>query len=252
MLPGMIRLSGVTKEYGGRFGLPSGCAVRALDGVSMEVPPGTALGVIGLNGAGKSTLLRVLLGYVRPTAGEAEIRRLAPRAYVERHGIAYVPERVAIPAQWTVRGALTAYAMLGDLGDDARERVEAALRRLGLEQLAERRVGQLSKGNVQRLAIAQALLGDRELMVLDEPTDGLDPVWIAELRRIVAEWRAADPTRVLVFASHNLPEVERIADRVVLLHEGRVLEELEPRSGAHPDLESAFLREVGAGAGGTA
>jgi ABC-2 type transport system ATP-binding protein len=246
----MIRLTEITKEYGGGP-WARGRVVRALAGVSLEVAPGTALGVIGLNGAGKSTLLRLLLGYVRPTAGEASIRDLPPREYAERHGIAYVPERVAIPGQWTVRGALMAYAMLGDL-EDAPDRVDAALRRLGMEELADRKVGRLSKGNLQRLAIAQALLGDRELMVLDEPTDGLDPVWIAELRRIVADWRAADPTRTLIVASHNLPEVERIADRVVVLHEGRVREALELGSGAHPGLEEFFLRTVGAGTGGAA
>jgi ABC-2 type transport system ATP-binding protein len=236
----MIRLSGVSKRYGGLLG----GGVLALDGVDLRVDPGSALGVIGLNGAGKSTLLRLLLGYVRPSGGEARIRDLPPREYVERHGIAYVPERVAIPGQWTVREALTAYAMLGDLGDDAAERVDAAMRRLGLEDLAERRVGRLSKGNVQRLAIAQALLGDRELMVLDEPTDGLDPVWIAELREIVGEWRAADPTRVLIVASHNLPEVQRVADQVLVLHRGRVLTRLDLDPGAHVDLEQIFLHLV--------
>jgi ABC-2 type transport system ATP-binding protein len=140
-----------------------------------------------------------------------------------------------------VRGALRAYAMLSDLEEDAWDRVEAAIRRLGLEALAERRVGRLSKGNVQRVAIAQALLGDRKLMVLDEATDGLDTVWIAELRGIVAEWRAADPERVVVLASHNLPEVERLADAVLVLHGGRVQERIET-SGAERGLEAHFLR----------
>ena len=109
----MIRIEEVVKEYRGPFGGAFARPVRALDGVSLEVAPGSALGLIGLNGAGKSTLLRVLLGYVRPTAGTAAIDGLAPREYAERHGVAYVPERVAIPGQWTVRGALEAYAALG-------------------------------------------------------------------------------------------------------------------------------------------
>jgi ABC-type multidrug transport system ATPase subunit len=141
---------------------------------------------------------------------------------------------------------MEAYAMLGDAGVDAAERVEAALARLGLSSLAERRVGTLSKGNLQRVAIAHTLLAERKLMVLDEPTDGLDPVWIAELRKILATWRAADPERVLVVASHNLPEVERLTDRVVVLHEGRVREEIPlgaERRGA-PSLEDRFLRLV--------
>lgn len=233
----MIRLHDVVKDYGAPF-RPR---VRALDGVSLEVAEGSALGIVGLNGAGKSTLLRVLLGYVRPTSGTAEIDGLPPRRYAERHGVSYVPERVAVPGRWTVRGALRAYAMLGDLGADAWGRVEAAMRRLGLEALADRPVRGLSKGNLQRLAIAQALLGDRRLMILDEPTDGLDPVWIAELREIVGEWRRAEPGRVVVVASHNLPEVERIAGRALVLHQGRIRREIDLTAPGRPSLEEEFL-----------
>ena len=234
----MIQLTDLIKDYRSPLRRP----VRALDGVTLSVAPGTALGIIGVNGAGKSTLLRTLLGYARPTSGEARIAGLAPRAYAERHGIGYVPERVAIPRRWTVRGALRAYAMLGDLGDDARERVDAAIARLGLGELEDRPVGALSKGNLQRLAIAQTLLADRKLMVLDEPTDGLDPLWIAELRRIVAEWRAADPERVLIIASHNLAEVERTTDRALVLHAGRIREDLPLGTAGAPSLEERFLR----------
>lgn len=237
----MIDLTDVEKEYRPAAGLVRGRGVLALAGISLVARRGEALGVIGLNGAGKSTLLRLLLGYVRPTAGEARVGGLPPRAYVERHGIAYLPEHVRIPGRWTVRGALTAYAMLSDLGDDAPERVQRALERLGLAAMADRKVGHLSKGNVQRLGIAQTLLADRELMVLDEPTDGLDPVWTAELRSIVREWRAADPGRILVIASHNLGEVERIADRVLVLHAGTVKDDFVLQSGGEVRLEDRFL-----------
>lgn len=237
----MIRLDEVVKEYRAPFGGAFSRPVRALDGVSLEVAPGSALGLIGLNGAGKSTLLRVLLGYVRPTAGRAEIEGAPPRDYAERHGVAYVPERVAIPGQWTVRGALEAYAALGGLGADSGDRVASAMARLGLDELADRRVRALSKGNLQRLAIAQALLGDRRLMVLDEPTDGLDPVWIAELRAIVAEWRAADPARVVLVASHNLPEIERLTERALVLHRGRVRDTVEVDGARVGALEERFL-----------
>jgi ABC-2 type transport system ATP-binding protein len=232
----MIHLESVVKDYG---------RVRALDGVTLDVAPGSALGVVGLNGAGKSTLLRLLLGYVNASSGAARIDGLPPRQYAQRHGVAYVPERVAIPRGWTVRVALTAYAMLDGLGREATERVESAIDRLGLLPLADRRAGALSKGNLQRLAIAQMLLSPRRLMVLDEPTDGLDPVWVAELRKIVAEWRAADAERVLVVASHNLPEVERLADRVVVLHDGRVRALIEREEMGGPGwLEERFLRLV--------
>lgn len=246
-LPGyssrMIRFDRVVKEYrgaGGAFARP----VRALDGVSLMVQPGESVGLVGLNGAGKSTLLRVLLGYARPTSGEVEVGGSSPRAYVQEHGVSYVPERVAIPGRWTARGALEAYAALGGVGADTAERIEQALRRLGLEPLADRRVAALSKGNVQRLAIAQAILADRRLMVLDEPTDGLDPVWIARLRDIVAGWRAGDPDRSVIIASHNLAEVERLADRVLFIHRGRIREELTLRN-SRGSLERRFLEMVG-------
>lgn len=238
----MIELDEVTKSY--RTGaLGMGGRIRALDGVTLQIEPGTACGIIGLNGAGKSTLLRLLMGYLRPTTGRVLIEGVAPRSYVQRTGVAYVAERISIPRGWTVRGALRAYAMLGNLGEDAFDRVELAIERLGLSPLAERKVGALSKGNLQRLGIAQAILADRRLMILDEPTDGLDPVWIFELRQILSDWMADDPTRVLLLTSHNLHEVERLSNRVVLLHNGRIAGELTPgKDGV--DLEEAFLARV--------
>ncbi|HEU0053838.1 MAG TPA: ABC transporter ATP-binding protein, partial [Longimicrobium sp.] len=184
---------------------------------------------VGPNGAGKSTLIRLLLGYLRPTAGRVTIGGAAPRAYIERHGVAYVPDTVAIPPTWTVEGALRAYAALGEV-DDADARVERVMETTGLAELAGRRVAALSKGSLQRLALAQALLGERKVMVLDEPATGLDPEWIVRLRTIVAEWRAADRERVVVMASHDLDEVERMTDRVAVLAAGKVREVIDLRA----------------------
>lgn len=225
----MIHMDGVTREYGGWASRARGRRVRALDGVSLTVPPGTALGIVGPNGAGKSTLIRVLLGYLRPTSGNVTLGGLPPRRYVERFGVGYIPEEVAIPPRWTVRGALEAYAALGDL-PNAHMRIDAVLGEMGIEGLAQRRVGALSKGNRQRLAIAQALLGDRKLLIADEPLDGLDPHWVARFRTLVAEWRAADPERILVMVSHNLHEIERVTDRVAFLIDGVVRETVDPRA----------------------
>lgn len=229
----MIQVTDVVREFGGPLARLRGDRVRALDGVSMHVPPGTAVGIVGPNGAGKSTLIRLLLGYLHPTGGGVEVGGLLPRDYAERHGVAYVPDRVEIPRGWTVRGALEAFAALGDV-PRAHERIDREMARLGLAELAHRRVAALSKGNLQRLALAQALLGDRKVMILDEATDGLDPEWVARVREIVAAWRAADPERVLLFASHDLEEVERVADRVVVLQAGRVREEIDLRQGHGP------------------
>jgi ABC-2 type transport system ATP-binding protein len=222
----MIRLQKVVKEYGGPLARLRGERVRALDGVTLHVPPGAAVGLVGPNGAGKSTLIRLLLGYIGPTAGGVQVGGMLPRDYAERRGVAYVPDRVSLPPAWTVRGALQAFAALGEV-DGPSERIQKVLRKLGLAEIAGRRVSALSKGNLQRLAIAQALLGDRKVMVMDEGTDGLDPEWVARVREMLTEWRRADPERVLIFASHDLDEVERVADRAVILSEGRVREVVE-------------------------
>ncbi|MBW3571812.1 MAG: ABC transporter ATP-binding protein [Gemmatimonadetes bacterium] len=224
----MIRLEKVVKEYGGPLARLRGERVRALDGVTLQVPAGAAVGLVGPNGAGKSTLIRLLLGYLGPTRGGVQVGGMLPRDYAERRGVAYVPERVSLPPAWTVGGALHAFAALGEV-DRPAERIQRVLRKLGLAEIAGRRVAALSKGNLQRLAIAQALLADRKVMVMDEGTDGLDPEWVARVREMLDEWRHADPERVLVYASHDLDEVERVADQAVVLSEGRVREVVELR-----------------------
>ncbi|HYW13060.1 MAG TPA: ABC transporter ATP-binding protein [Longimicrobium sp.] len=229
----MIRIKDVVKDFGGPLARLRGERVRALDGVSLEVLPGAAVGLVGPNGAGKSTLIRLLLGYLTPSGGGVQVGGMLPRDYAERHGIAYVPDRVSLPSSWTVRGTLQAFAALGEV-DKPAERTERVMRRLGLTEVEGRRVAALSKGNLQRLALAQALLADRKVMVLDEATDGLDPEWVARVRDMLAEWRRADPERVLVYASHDLEEVERVAEQAVVLSEGRVRETLDLRGGGGP------------------
>lgn len=214
----MIRFSHVRCVYRRLLARP----VTALEDLTYELRAPDVVGVVGLNGAGKSTLLRLLLGYVRPEAGEVRIDGLTPRRYVEAEGVAYLPERVAIPERWTVDRALTAYAMLADAGTDALERVRRVRDRFGLAGVSDRKVGALSKGNLQRLGLAQALLHERRLMVLDEPTDGLDPLWRMRFLELMEEWRSGDPARVLIVASHDLALLERLCTRVLLLSDGRL------------------------------
>ena len=242
----MIALANVTHRYPARW--RPGTGTVALDDLTCSIDAGSIVGLIGVNGAGKTTLLRILLGYLNPTAGEVRIGGLRPRQFVERFGIAYVPERVAIPHRWTVEGAMQGYAMLGNLEAPVDERIDTTLRRLGLNEIRRRRVGALSKGNMQRLAIAQAILCERQVMILDEPSDSLDPLWTSELREIVQSWRnAGDTPGTVILASHDLSLVERIADRVIVLHEGRILADMvdygreERRRGS---LEESFLRLV--------
>ena len=225
----MIRFAEVVKEFSSPLARAQGGRVLALDGVTLDVPPGTTMGIVGPNGAGKSTLIRLLLGYIRPTRGVVQVHGMAPRAFAERFGVAYVSELVAIPPGWTVRGALQTYAALGEV-EHARDRVAEVMKRMEITEVADRRVAYLSKGNLQRVAMAQALLAPRRVMVLDEPTSGLDPEWIVRLRALVADWRAEDPARTVLIASHNLDELERTADRVAVLASGRVREVLDLRA----------------------
>jgi len=214
----MIRFADVSKTY---RPLLSRREVRAVDGFSLEVAAGEVLGIAGPNGAGKSTLLSLALGFLRPTAGQVMIDGVTPAAFVRRNGIAYLSELVTIPPWWTVRGALRRYATLtGVPGPAVAERVEAVIDRLGIDEHRRKQVKQLSKGNLQRLGLAQTLLSDSPVVILDEPTHGLDPLWTQRFRDIVGELRR--PDRAVVIASHNLDELERLADRVAILDRGRL------------------------------
>jgi len=224
---GMIKIQNLSKTY---RSLVTRRSVAALDDVSFTVAPGEVIGIAGPNGAGKSTLISLLLGFLHPTAGTTRIGGLAPRAYVERYGVAYLAELVAIPPKWTVQSTLERMASLGGVPTtERRMRVELLLERLDLSSQRAKQVYQLSKGNRQRLGLAQALITDRDLVVLDEPTYGLDPVWTQRFRELVQELRR--PTRTMLIASHNLDELERLADRVLILHRGRVERVFGPGNG---------------------
>ena len=214
----MITLREVTREYRSLLGR----TVRAVDDVSLDVTAGEVLGIAGPNGAGKTTLLAILLGFLRPTSGALRIDGLEPRAFVEAHGVAYVPELMALPTHWTVDEALRRLATLADVpAAELRGAVDRVVGALAIGEHRGKRLKALSKGNFQRVGIAQALLhDDMRLVVFDEPTHGLDPVWTARFREIVDAMRR--PDRVIVVASHNLDELERVCDRVAIVDRGRI------------------------------
>jgi ABC-type multidrug transport system ATPase subunit len=163
----------------------------------------------------------MLLGYLHPTTGTVEIDGLPARNYVERHGIGYLSELMAINPRWRADTALVRFATLAGIPESrVATRVDEAIALLGLEEHREKKVKALSKGNLQRLGLAQALLREERILVLDEPTHGLDPVWTQKFRDIVGELRR--PDRTIVIASHNLDELQRIADRVGIIDHGRL------------------------------
>ncbi len=200
--------------------------ITALDAVTVELGAGEVVGIAGPNGAGKSTMISLLLGFLHPTTGTVAIQGQKPRHYIERQGVGYLPELVNLPPRWGVAEAVTRCAVLAGLpSGEIAARSGDVLQELGLEEHAGKQLRQLSKGNLQRVGLAQALVGQKQILVLDEPTHGLDPLWTQRFRDIVARNRAAD--RLLVVASHNLDELERLADRVLILNRGRVEQVIE-------------------------
>jgi len=222
----MIEFSNVSKRFTiqprpGR----RAAVVEALRSVTFELAAGTATGVIGPNGAGKSTLFGLLLGFLRPSDGEVRIAGEHARVYLRRHGASYLPERFSLPGEWSVREALDALARLERLGPARRTQVDQVIERTGLGEYAGRRIRGLSRGTLQRVGIAQALLAGHDLVVLDEPTEGLDPVWRIRLRELLAELRGEG--RTMLIASHDLHEVERAVDRALLLEDGELRDIIE-------------------------
>lgn len=236
----MIELSEVSKTYGRPARVGRGPQTAALRDVSLSLAPGGIIGVVGPNGAGKTTLFGLLLGFLEATSGELSIGDLDPRSYVRRHGASYLPERFQLPGAWTVRSALDALLRLGNAEAD----VDAVLSDWQLTEFADAPAATLSRGTLQRLGIAQALAAPRALVVLDEPTEGLDPVWRVRFRERLAALRA--PDRVVLLASHDLAEVERVADRAVVLRDGAVHEIVELRGRADSAEPRAFVLQLAA------
>lgn len=239
----MIEFRGVGKSYRSF----TGRTVRAVDDFSLQIPPGEVLGIAGPNGAGKSTLISLLLGYLRPTDGEVRVHGQQPRRYVETHGVGYLSELMAIKPRWGANETLHRFATLAGVPrHEVGPRVDTAIARLGLEEHRGKKVKALSKGNLQRLGLAQALLRDERILILDEPTHGLDPVWTTRFRDIVEELRR--PDRVIVIASHNLDELQRLADRVAIIDHGRLQRIVQTGHAAASASAAVYHLVVGAGA----
>jgi ABC-2 type transport system ATP-binding protein len=214
-----IAARGVFKTYGAAWGRRGR---QALAGLTLDVPRGSAFGLIGVNGAGKTTFVKALLGVVSTTAGELSVLGGTPRDVSVRARIGYVPERLALPAALGAGAYLHSVARLKGLGR-ADDEIARQLARVGLAAEVRERIGRFSKGMRQRLALAAALLGAPELLILDEPTDGVDPLGRAEIRRVLAEERARGAT--LLLNSHLLSETERSCDRIAILSGGRIVRE---------------------------
>ena len=214
-----VRAEFVSKTY--RAPLRPGRTVEALRGVSFGIEPGEVFALLGPNRAGKTTLLKILLGLCRPSGGRVSRlgRPLSERSTLARVG--YMHENQAFPRYLTAATLLEFYGELSGISPSVlRTRVPALLERVGLADRAREPIARFSKGMVQRLALAQAVLAEPELLVLDEPMEGLDLSARLLLQEIVAEQRDAGKTVLIV--SHALGEVAQVCDRVAVLVEGRL------------------------------
>jgi gliding motility-associated transport system ATP-binding protein len=217
----------LTKRYGRRLGV---------DDVSFEASAGEVLGLLGPNGSGKTTILRILTGYLQASSGRASVAGfdIVEQGWEARRRIGYVPEDVPLYVSMRVDEFLAFMGRLKGLDDQALSRaVEASCARLALDAVRRVAIGKLSRGYRQRVMIAQALLNDPEVLILDEPTNGLDPRQIIEVRELI---RSLSARHTILVTSHILTEIERVATRVAILLNGRLLSMQSLEQGKSPRL----------------
>ena len=196
--------------------------VRAISDVTLRVEPGEIFGLLGPNGAGKTTTLKVLLGLVRRSSGDAEVLGRPTGDTRAKRRLGYLPESPYFYDYLTGRELVTFMGRLFGLGRAAgRRRADELLERVGLTHAADLALRRYSKGMLQRVGIAQALINDPELVILDEPLTGLDPLGRKDLRELIAELR--DQGKTVVLSSHILSDVELLADRVAIIVKGRTV-----------------------------
>ena len=215
----MIRVNDLTKDYGSR---------RALHGLTFETQQGEVVGFLGPNGAGKTTTMRILTAYMPPTSGEATVAGydVVTESLEVRKRVGYLPETVPLYTDMVVSDYLKFMADLRHL-PDANERVGEALEMVGMTDRAGGYIGNLSKGMRQRIGLAQALIHRPEVLILDEPTIGLDPGQVVEVRKMIRE---IGKERTVLLSTHILSEAQQTCDRVLIINKGRIVVEDTPEN----------------------
>lgn len=230
----MIEVSHLTKQYGNHL---------AVDDVSFTVADGQICGLLGPNGAGKSTIMNILTGYLSATSGQVTVagHSLPEEADAAKACVGYLPEQPPLYPEMTVQEYLTFAAELkGVKKAERKEQVCRAARRTGLETVLPRLIRSLSKGYKQRVGIAQALLGSPRLIILDEPTVGLDPAQVIEIRKLIRELGRA---HTVILSSHILSEVQAVCQQILILSKGHLAAagSLEELAADGKSLEEVFL-----------
>lgn len=234
----MIEVSHLTKKYGHRL---------AVEDVSFAVADGGICGLLGPNGAGKSTIMNILTGYLSATSGQVTVagHPLPEEADAAKKCVGYLPEQPPLYPEMTVQEYLDFAAELkGVKKAERKEQVCSAARRTGLEKVLPRLIRSLSKGYRQRVGIAQALLGSPKLIILDEPTVGLDPAQVIEIRKLIRELGQA---HTVILSSHILSEVQAVCQQVLILSKGRLAASgsLQELTANGRSLEEVFLELTG-------
>lgn len=215
----MIRVEGLTKFYGSH---------RGIEDVSFQVKKGEILGFLGPNAAGKTTTMRILAGYMPPTRGKAEVAgyEVVRNPLEVKRRVGYMPENPPLYHDMTVRSFLEFVGRIKGLGKKkCKEEVEKVSSWTGLEEVEGRLIQNISRGYRQRVGLAQALIGEPEILIFDEPTIGLDPRQIIEIRNLI---KKLGKEKTVLLSSHILPEVQQVCQRVVIINEGKVVAEDTP------------------------
>ncbi len=210
----MIEVSQLSKDYGDR---------RAIDSLSFKIQPGEVVGFLGPNGAGKSTTMKIITGFMAPSSGSAKIAGfdVFENPIEVKSRIGYLPETPPVYMDMFVDAYLRYVGKLkGLVGSQLNTQVDYALERTLLGPVRKRLIGNLSKGYRQRVGLAQALLGNPQVLILDEPTVGLDPKQVAEIRELIKDLRGQ---HTIILSTHILPEVEATCSRAIIIHKGKIV-----------------------------
>jgi len=238
----MIEIKRLTKRYG---------QLLAVDDISFDVTPGTVLGFLGPNGAGKSTTMKMITGFLAPTAGSVRVcgHDIESAPLAAKACMGYLPEGAPSYPEMTVRNFLDFIAEVRGLSaDQRRRRLDDVIGRLGLASVLEQVIETLSKGFKRRVGLAQALLHDPQVLILDEPTDGLDPNQKHEVRTLISDM---SKDKIIVISTHILEEVDAVCNRAIIIANGRVLADDTPqnleRRSASGSLDEVFRSITTAG-----
>lgn len=224
-----IIINNLSKNYGNQ---------KALDAVSFSIQSGEVVGLLGPNGAGKSTLMKSITGAIVPDSGEIKINEFSVfnQPVQTKKLIGFLPENNPLYHEMYVREYLK---FVTDLRNEKKERIEEVIKKVGLTSESHKKIGQLSKGYKQRVGLAQAILSNPEILILDEPTNGLDPNQILEIREVIRE---IGKQKTVILSTHIMQEVEALCSRVILLNKGKIVSDspIEEFRGQYKNLEEAF------------